>query len=66
MATEETPEQRFARDYGAMATNDPGRKDRTLDNQSDERQARLYVDPATIENEDPYSGTSATGKTYTP
>lgn len=45
----ETAAERFARDYGDMEAD---RKARELDQQDDERQARLYVDS---------TGTSATG-----
>jgi hypothetical protein len=74
MATEESPEDRFARDYEEMGTvdtdgNPDDRKDRELDQQSAERQSRLYVDPETIDHDDEhviYSGTSATGVSYDP
>lgn len=76
MATEETAAARFARDYSQMGTVDTNgdpddRKERQLELQSDERQARLYVDHTTVERDENgvplvYSGTSATGKTYDP
>ncbi|ASZ74998.1 hypothetical protein FDI69_gp188 [Rhodococcus phage Trina] len=57
----ETPASRFDRDYlhmGKKTVPEPGkdddRKNRQLDQQSTERQARLYVNAAT--------GESATGK----
>lgn len=48
----ESAESRFERDWTFIEDD---RKLRTLDQQSDERQSRLYVDSDT--------GTSATGKT---
>lgn len=47
----ESAAQRFVRFWGSMSAE---RKTRGLDNQSDERQARLFVSP---------TGVSATGKT---
>lgn len=49
----ESVESRFDRDWGQIADD---RKVRGLDNQSNERQARLYVNAET--------GESATGKSH--